>query len=203
MKKPLFITFEGVEGAGKSTQIELLSKHFTSLNIPHITSREPGGLKTSEQIRSIILHENIEPVTELLLFEAARHEHVKKVILPALNSGKAVICDRFYDSSTTYQAYGRGLDIEVIHYLNKLASTGLTPDLTFILNLEASSIKARLEARNKTLDRLENEIIDFFIKVQLGFLALAKQHKRMHVIEANNSIENIFDEILKILRGHL
>lgn len=203
MKKPLFITFEGVEGAGKSTQIELLSKHFTSLNIPHITSREPGGLKTSEQIRNIILHENIEPVTELLLLEAARHEHVKKIILPALNSGKAVICDRFYDSSNAYQAYGRGLNVDVVDYLNKLASTGLTPDLTFILNLEPSDIKTRLDARNKSLDRFENEKIDFYIKVQKGFLDLAKQHKRMHVIEAKNSIENIFNEILKILRGHL
>lgn len=201
MIKPMFISFEGVEGAGKSTQITLLSEYFNTNGIKHIVTREPGGLKSAELIRNIILHHDIEGITELLLFESSRHEHVKKIIMPALSNGKTVICDRFFDSTTAYQAFGRKINIDTINYLNNLASDGLTPDLTILLDLDVKNIEERLSIRNKAKDRLESENLDFFIKVRNGYLEIAKTLDRFFVVDASLGINEIHKKIVSKLRG--
>lgn len=201
MAKTLFISFEGIEGAGKTTQIQLLSSYFTNNNIAHIVTREPGGLKISEEIRKIILNNKINSITELLLFEAARYEHTKEIIEPNLNNNISVICDRFYDSSYAYQGFGRGLDLDIINFLNTIASNKIEPDFTFFLDLDPNQIEARLKKRAKTKDRIENEKIEFFKKVRAGFLDLASKHNRFKIIDASLNIETIHNKIIEIIKG--
>jgi dTMP kinase len=194
----MFITFEGIDGTGKSTQIGFLEDYLTKNNIPFISIREPGGTEFSEQIREILLDtkSKISSVAELMLFEAARADLCEKVIEPALREGKVVISDRFFDSTTAYQSYGRGIDIEKVQVCNQLATNNLKPDFTFYFKLPLDESINRRNGRE--LDRMEQSGHDFFDRVILGFEELAKQEpERIIIIDANKSREEIFNRILK------
>ncbi len=192
----MFITFEGIDGAGKSTQIELLKNYFIEQGKEVLAIREPGGLKFSENIRNILLSNdtNINNTTELLLFLSARSELTEKVILPALNEDKIVICDRFYDSTYAYQGFGRGIDLDKIIQINKIATQNLTPDLTFYLHISIETSLSRNIEKHK--DRMESNTMDFMTKVKYGFDAIAQMYsKRVKVINAEKNVDNIHREI--------
>jgi len=161
--------------------------------------REPGGEKVSENIRQVLLssgNTGMDPLTELLLYEAARAQLVSRVILPALRQGKLVICDRFYDSSLAYQGYGRGLDIKMIEYLNKISVSGFQPDLTILIDIPIDIFSSRMRQNNKKKDRIEKEKIDFYKRVRDGYLKIArKEKKRFKVIDGSGAIEVVWDEV--------
>jgi dTMP kinase len=198
----MFITFEGIDGSGKSTQVKLLEEYFASLHIKYISVREPGGTDFSEEIRNILLDSShsINSVSELMLFEAARADLVRKIIKPSIDKNIIVIADRFYDSTTAYQGYGRQLNIDYINICNKLAVGNCIPDITFLLTLPLN------EARQRTIhlkqDRIETSSIDFFERVYNGFLEIAKANKdRIQIIDATQSIDAIFNSIIAILKN--
>jgi dTMP kinase len=196
----MFITFEGIDGSGKSTQIKLLKEYFLEMGYDVICIREPGGTELSEQIRSLLLYgkNKISPVTELLLFEAARSSLVEEVIKPAIEKGRIVISDRFFDSTTAYQGYGRGLNIQNIEFTNTLATNQLSPDITFFLDVSVKTSNYRSMHRN--MDRIEASGNDFFSKVRLGFHDIAKKHpERIFIINAEDIIYNTHNKILDIL----
>jgi dTMP kinase len=176
----IFITFEGVEGAGKSTLIRELATQLGSRFKRQITlTREPGGNPVAEKIRSVILNEAMDPKTELFLYEAARAEHLAKTILPALKAGHVVLCDRFADSSLAYQAHARGLDWKLVKKLNELATGGLKPHMTIMLDVDPAIGLARASDQN----RFEAEGLAFQKKVRAGFLKAAREEpKRWRVI---------------------
>lgn len=203
-----FITFEGVEGSGKSTQIRLLEKTLQKMGHETIVTREPGGSKIGDQIREILLNkENKEmlSMTELLLYVAGRAQHVYQVIQPALKEGKIVLSDRFADSSAAYQGAARAIDEATLKKIHELAIKNFQPDLTFLLDLPAQQGLKRIRGARGRLDRLEEEALAFHEKVRLGYLALAKKEpKRFCVLNAGDEEavlhEKILKETLKILR---
>ena len=201
-KTGFFVTFEGVEGCGKTTQLELLFSKMQSMEIPVFATREPGGTKLGRNLRDILLFsekDSIDIGTELLLYEAARIQHVKEVIFPALEKGINVLCDRFFDSTTAYQVYGRGLDYELVQKINEFASCGLEPDLTFLLQIPVSEGLKRANSSG-VADRLEKEDLEFHEKVKNGFLKIADQNpERFSLIADGESIDNIHSEILGIV----
>ena len=194
-----FITFEGADGSGKTTQIEKIKKYFEEKGIECILTREPGGSDLGNKIREILLHYEgeVDSLCELLLYMADRAQHVKKVILPELNKGKYVLCDRYTDSSVAYQGYARGLDTEKIMNLNNIATDGLEPDLTIVFDVETETAMKRVGA---TKDRLEQEGFEFHKKLRLGYLDLAKKFpERIIVVNSNLSIDEVFKQVKKIL----
>ncbi len=196
--KPLFITFEGIEGCGKSTQSKLLKKYFEEHNYEVLLTREPGGPKISEDIRKILLDsENMEmlPETELLLYMASRVQHTGEWILPALKENKFVISDRYYDSTIAYQGAGRKGDNKFIKLLTKFATFNLVPDITFIIDLPPEIGLSRIP--NEKKDRLEKENIEFHQKVRNAFLEMSKKEKRFFVIDGKKTIEEINTLIIK------
>ncbi len=211
----LFITFEGGEGAGKTTQINLLAKALTDAGHKVVTTREPGGTIEAEKIRNLLVQRDggaWSPMAECLLLFAARVMHVKKVIQPALEEGQIVICDRFTDSTRAYQGYGRGMALDKIEEINAATLGGFGPDLTFVfdINPEAglSRSSRRLAAESldlkQTEDRFENMDIAFHEKLRQGFLEIAKNEpERCHVIDANGTVEKIAAEIEKTTLGTL
>tara|TARA_Y100000588_G_scaffold390181_1_gene494899 strand:- start:2795 stop:3418 length:624 start_codon:yes stop_codon:yes gene_type:complete len=198
----VFLTFEGVEGCGKTTQLELLYSKMKSAGIPVLATREPGGTDLGKGLRDILLFsekDSIDIGTELLLYEADRIQHVKEVIIPALEKGTNVLCDRFFDSTTAYQVYGRGLDFELVEKINKFASCGLEPDLTFLLQIPVSEGLKRANS-NSLADRLEKEDLEFHEKVKNGFLKIASENTgRFNLITEGKDIETIHEEISKIV----
>jgi len=196
-----FITFEGIEGSGKSTQIQLLSDFLTRADIPHLKTREPGGTPIAEAIRKILLDpacKEMLPEAELLLYCASRAQHTGELILPALESGKIVISDRYYDSSYAYQGAARALDPSVIDILTDFATYHTIPDLTVLLDLPVEAGMKRIT--NRTLDRLEQEDLSFHAKVREQFLFIAKKHaSRYLVIDAQQAPDIIHKEILSAL----
>ncbi len=187
----MFITFEGIDGSGKSTQINLLSDYFKDLNLEPVILREPGGTELSEAIRDLLLNSdfNINSITELMLFEAARSELVDNIIKPALDDGKVVICDRFYDSTTAYQGYGRGIDIHTIGLFNELASRNIKPDVTFFLDLPHHIAQER--SLNRKPDNIESSGEDFFHRVYKGFLSIARLEKnRVVIVDAAGTVRD-------------
>jgi len=195
----MLITFEGIDGSGKSTQIELLKNYLISKKKQVLTFREPGGTPLAENIREILLdrHNQINSVSELLLFEAARADLTEKNIIPAINEGKIVILDRYYDSTTAYQGYGRGLDLQTVELINKFATFKIVPNVTFYLRIPYS---ISLERRKKQSDRMELADDDFFLRLIDGFDQIALQYpERFKVIDATKSIESIFCEIRQII----
>lgn len=193
----MLITFEGIEGVGKTTQIKLLCDELKRKNLPFISIREPGGTPFSEQIRSILLSETFSggAVAELLLFEAARAELVKQVLIPALNTKKIVICDRFTDSTIAYQGYGRGLSLDMISSLNDFVTSGVKITRTYLLDNSLEIMKKRSTEKKK--DRIENEDYDFHKRVKDGFINLAKQHPdRILLIDSTKDIYEIHTIIL-------
>lgn len=200
----MFISFEGIDGSGKSTQISLLKDYLESKGKSVIILREPGGTPFAEGIREILLHskDNINPVSELFLFEAARADLTQKVIKPALADNIIVLIDRFLDSTTAYQGYGRGLNVENITEINKFATTSLYPDITFYLSVSLEISEFR--SKNKNRDRIENSGHQFFQKVINGFDKLCElEPDRFVKIYAEGNINETNDLILKIIKKRL
>jgi len=196
----MFISFEGIDGSGKSTQIQLLKKYFQQNNKEVIVLREPGGTVLSELIRDLLLNKNLEitPQSELLLFNAARNDLLSKVIIPALKEGKIVLCDRFFDSTLAYQSYGRGIDIEKVNYINDFSTYSISPDLTFYLKIDLeTSAKRNIDKRK---DRIEKAGDDFFDRVKNGFDELSKKYNRIKTVDANGTIDETHKLILKLLK---
>ncbi|RMZ49131.1 dTMP kinase [Candidatus Marinimicrobia bacterium PRS2] len=195
------ITFEGIDGAGKSTQIQLLETEFNKLGILYKTFREPGGTDLSEKIREILLDkDNLELYSnaESLLFAAARAQLTIEQIKPAIAKGECVICDRFTDSTIAYQGHGRGLNIKNLEIINNIATEGLTPDITFILDIDPGKASERMRAESP--DRMEAAGIDFFQKIRQGYHQIMEQFPyRCIVINAEQSQENISKEINQII----
>lgn len=193
----LFITFEGEEGSGKSSQAQALLTWLSSKQIPAILTHEPGGTELGEKISDLVKwaqETTISPMTELLLFNASRAQHVNDVIRPALKESKVVICDRFDDSTTAYQSYGRGLDLDMVKQVNNTATGGLRPNLTILLDISIEDGLARKSGEK--LDRFEQEDIDFHRKVREGYLKMADEEpERWLVINAMQSREQISDSI--------
>jgi len=204
----LFITFEGVEGSGKTSQIQHLKKYLTQKGIPYRVTREPGGSPIGEKVRKILLdpeHREMVPATELLLYEAARAQHVKEVLKPLLKKGGIILCDRFCDATLAYQGYGRRIDLKWIARLNRLASQGVKPDVTFLLDCPSVVGLNRAIQRNRTLkqereERFEREEIQFHRRVRKGYLAIAKKEPhRVKVINTREGEEKVFEKIRKIV----
>ena len=206
IKPPMFITFEGIDGSGKTTQAKLFAKYLSdSLGAETVVFvREPGGTGISEKIRAIILDTANYAMTgmaETLLYAAARAQLVGEVIKPALESGKTVICDRFLDSSVAYQGAARGIRYADVETINSFAVGGLTPDMTFLIAAGPELRRERLEAKNKNggfePDRLESESAGFFLKVADGYAALAERYpERIAVIDASGGISDIHARII-------
>ncbi len=196
-----FITFEGVEGCGKSTQSKLLHDSLTQKNISATLTREPGGTKASEAIREVLLSDDFETLegrTETFLNFASRIEHVEKLIKPTIARSEVVICDRFFDSTIAYQGYGFGGDIDQIKTLNKIAIGEFSPDITFLIDIDVEKTFARIGSRD-TNNRYERLGLDFHKRVRSGFLKIAESNKRVVVIDGNKGIEEIAQEVLDIL----
>ncbi len=205
--KGLFITFEGIDGCGKSTQCELLRNYLESLGRDFIFVREPGGTVIGEHIREILLdkkNSGMTPRTELLLFEAARAQITDEVIKPALESGKTVICDRFFDSSSAYQGMARGMGMDFVASLNMAATGGLKPDVTFFFDISAEEALARRGKRGEASDRIELAGLKFQEDVREGYLELAKNSDgRIVTLDATLGIEEIFEQIKQTLEGRI
>ena len=207
----LFITFEGIEGCGKTTQIGLLTSFLKSLHRPFLLTREPGGTGVGEQIRQILLSsENvgIEPMAELYLYAAARVQHLRQVISPALREGKMVICDRFADATLAYQGYGRGVDLAWIEEIHARTMENVKPDLTFLLDLPVEEglrrALKRMENHSVKEDRFEKEALDFHRRVREGYLILARNEpRRIIVLDGMKEEKTLHGEILTHLPGEL
>jgi len=213
MKKGLFITFEGLEGCGKTTQAKMLFDFLKKQKIPSIYTKEPGGTKIGDKIRKILLdqkNDGMDYKTEMLLFLASRAENVRLIILPALEEGKIVISDRFYDSTTAYQGCGRGIDLEIIKNLNSLVVGEAIPDLTFILDIDPyEGLKRSASFGNSSEMRFEEEFINkkiiggklFLERVRQGYYQLSQEESgRIKTIDANRSKEDIYNEIVGIVK---
>ncbi len=204
--KGIFITFEGPDGSGKTTQIKLLEKYFEEKGYDILITREPGGTDISEQIRSVILDKNnteMDNVTEALLYAASRAQHVAELIKPALIEGKAIICDRFVDSSIVYQGIGRNLGIDFVKKINDMAIRGTEPDITFLMKVSPKVGLSRKFSSDEC-NRLDMEKLDFHDQVYQGYLELERLYpKRIIGIDASNSIEEIHGEIINIVNKKL
>lgn len=201
--KGKFITFEGCDGCGKSTQLKLLSDYLTKNNIPHIFTREPGGGKISEAIREILLNGKNSEMTdecEALLYSASRMQHLADRVIPALSSGKLVICDRYVDSSLAYQAYARGLGVDFIESINKLALTKYAPDATIFIDLTPEQAFARKKGADEN-DRLEQAGMEFHKRVYDGYQKVAEKYPaRVIKINGNQTPSEIFSDVVKALK---
>lgn len=195
----MFITFEGVDGSGKSTHLELLKKELADAGHDVVSLREPGGTAFSETIRELLLTADygLGPNTELLLFQAARSYLTEKVILPALKAGRIVLCDRYFDSTTAYQGYGRGIDMKVIHTSNQIGSLGVIPDVTFFFDISLEISKKRSGNRGPK-DNIESSGDEFYGKVIEGYRALARSEERIIRIDASSDMETVSREIKKL-----
>ncbi len=203
----MLITFEGLDFSGKTTQIKLLTDKLRQNNYDVIVVREPGGTPISEKIRDILLDKkNLEmtQIAELLLFSAARTQLVSQIIIPALKSGKIVICDRYYDSTTAYQGCGRGIPMDAVKQINKLATLGYNPDITFFIDIPLSEVAHRLKESKASADRMESSGDAFYQKVRKGFFDIANSEpKRFLIIDGNRSIDIVADEIWGIVKSKL
>jgi dTMP kinase len=198
----LFLSFEGVEGCGKSSQSSQLLDWLQNEGYTTILTREPGGTPIAESIRDLLLDTNttgLDMTAELLLFEAARAQHVAELVRPALEGGTIVICDRYVDSTTAYQSYGRNMPLEEVEALNHTATAGVMPDITFLIDLPAEIGLARAKAGD-TGDRMEQEELSFHQRVRDGFLQIAEQEShRTRIIDGMDTIETIFEQIQGIV----
>jgi len=206
-----FITFEGGEGSGKTTQLKALLARLRALHGDAIQTRDPGGTAIGNQVRELLLNrENVRmsPLAELLLYEASRAQLVQEVIRPALASGRIVLCDRFTDSTVAYQGYGRGLDLDLVQRLNAVAADGLRPDLTFLLDLDPivglARASERLAQPRQRRDRLEDEVLEFHQRVQAGYRALAaREPERVVIVDAAPGILEIETRIRRHVETRL
>ena len=200
----MLLSFEGIDGCGKSTQIKLLQNYLKNTGYKSYLFREPGGTEVSEKIRSLLLHESdeLDPVSEMLLFSAARSQLIAEKVIPLIKKGEIVILDRFYDSTTAYQGYGRkSVPLDKIQLLNNIASHGIQPDITFYLKIDPLIAQKRTESVEK--DRMEKSGLEFFRDVASGFDELSKSEKRFKTLDATLSIEEIHQKITSILAPYL
>jgi len=204
----LFITFEGPEGAGKTTIINMITDELAKRELNFISTREPGGIRIAESIRNIILNpENIEMDirTEALLYAAARRQHLAEKVVPALKEGKLVLCDRFIDSSLAYQGVGRGIGIDEIYQINQFAINGLMPDLTIYFELDPKIGLNRVhQSDEREVNRLDLEELDFHIKVQSGYSEIMnREPNRFKKVDASKSIDEVYHNTLQIILDKL
>jgi len=207
MKKSLFITFEGLDGSGKTTQIKLLYDYLKEKGLDVVTAVEPGGTVIGRKIRKILLdkyNHEMSYKAETFLFLASRAELVSKVISPALSKGRTVICDRFFDSTIVYQGIARGLGVDKILDMSLWATGGIVPDITFLLSIKADKGKKRMDSASKKRDRMELEKDNFRKKVYQGYLNIAGKYKdRFVVIDGEKKIEDIFEEVKRRVEQYL
>ncbi len=200
----MLISFEGIDGCGKSTQISLLKNYFDQHNHCNHLFREPGGTEISEHIRTLLLHESdeMDPITELLLFSAARSQLISEKVIPLLKKNDIVILDRFYDSTTAYQGYGRkSSSLDHINLLNSIASHQTKPDITFYLRIDPEVAAKRTQ--NTAKDRMEKAGLSFFKEVAKGFDALSRSEKRFRTIDAAQDVDIIHREIIETIENLL
>ena len=194
----MFITFEGLDFSGKSTQVRLLSDTFTHQQYHVLVLREPGGTEIGEKIRTILLDKKISGMTnvaELFLFSASRSQLVEEVVKPAIEGGLVVLCDRFYDSLTAYQGWGKGVSLDTVRVVNQCASGGIVPDLTFFLDIPVSEVERRMRRSNKSRDRMESNGKTFYERARNGYLEIAKTENRFRVVDGLQPIEAIQETI--------
>lgn len=199
MKKGLFITLEGADGCGKTTQLNLLKEYLTSRGYEIVVTREPGGKGLGEKLREILLNYDgeVSDRCEAFLYLADRAQNIDTIIKPAINSGKIVLCDRHTDSFVAYQGYGREQNIDNINMLNELAVNGVHPDLTIVFDIDTETSMARVGAEK---DRLESAGIEFHKRVRNGYLEIAKKNsQRIKVVDASQTIEDVQRDVIKIV----
>ena len=209
-KKPFFIVFEGVEGCGKSFQSKKLLKNLKKNNISTLLTREPGGTKSAELIRNLILKDyfnkdnkdKFDKYTDTLLYLAARNEHIKNKIKPALKNKHIVICDRFIDSTLAYQVYGKKININFINNIHKFILNGVKPNITFVLKVSINSSQKRLNKR-KSKNRYDNFAQSFYTKAQNSFLKIAKNKKNYYILDSSTNDNSLEKKIFKIVRKRL
>jgi dTMP kinase len=204
------ITFEGIDGCGKSTQLRLLDQYLTERGFDVVSTREPGGTELGRKVRSALLDGgkgSVDPLAELLLYAADRAQHVRQVIAPALAEGKVVLSDRFYDATTVYQGYARGFDLNLVNQLNELATGGLKPDLTLLFDLDVETGLKRTHRRGDESglaarpDRLDQEPLAFHDRVRKAYLEIAASEPlRFRVIPASGSVEETFELMIRAVR---
>lgn len=203
MEKGLFITFEGADGCGKTTQLKLLAEYLTNKGYEVVITREPGAKGLGEKVREILLNYDgeVSDRCESFLFLADRAQHIDMIINPAIAQGKIILCDRHTDSSVAYQGYGRGLSIERINMLNNLAVNGRYPDMTLVFDIDVETSMARV---GEEKDRMESAGMDFFNRVRNGYLEIAKQEpNRVKVLDAKKSIEDINKDVIELIEALL
>lgn len=208
-RKPVFITLEGIEGSGKTTQTSRLVAFMEEMGYECVVTREPGGTLIGKKIRAILLdpeNAGLDPLAELLLYAADRAQHIRKVIKPALAEGKAVICDRFADATTVYQGFARGLDLDLIMRIHRIVLNELAPDLTLLFDVTAQTGLARARGaiangdRDHDESRFENEALAFHERVRNGYLKLArKEPDRFHIIDAGRNADEVTQQMLHIV----
>lgn len=204
----MFITFEGLDFSGKSTQVRLLSDTLGLKHYRVLVLREPGGTEIGEKIRTILLDKKIVGMTnvaELFLFSASRAQLVEEVIKPALEGGMVVICDRFFDSLTAYQGWGKGVSLETIRVINRCASSGLNPDMTFFLDIPVTEVQRRMRRSHASMDRMESNGVEFYERAREGFLDIAKNEPRFHILDGLQPIvtiqETVWNTVSPLLPG--
>jgi dTMP kinase len=204
----VFITFEGVEGSGKTTQIELLEDYLNQKGHKVVRTREPGGTALGESLRKILLQKDLHvlPLSELLIFMAMRTQHMEEFIGPALKEGKIVLCDRFVDASYAYQGYGRGIDLGIIQTLNRLVTKGVTPNLTILLDCPVEEGLGRKRKQDDQGDRFEEEGLSFHEKIRQGYIKLAEGDPRFFVVDGRQGREVVQtilrDRVATLLENH-
>ena len=203
MKKGLFITFEGADGCGKTTQMTLLAEYLNKKGIKTVLTREPGGKGLGEKVRDILLNYDgeVSDRCESFLFLADRAQNIDIIVKPAVEKGEIVLCDRHIDSTAAYQGYGRGLNLDRINMLNNIATNGKKPDLTFVFDIDVDTSMKRV---GKEKDRMESAGIEFHNRVRKGYLEIARHEpERIKVIDASQTIEDIHKEVISILETYL
>ena len=203
-----FITFEGIDGCGKSTQLRLLASELRVRGLPVVATREPGGTPLGQKLRAALLdvQEQVDPLTELLVFAADRAQHVRKHLLPALEQNQVVLSDRYADATVAYQGAGRGFDPKLIQEIVELATNGLKPDLTLLFDLSVpeSAVRTRKRVQNKRTDRLDKEDAEFHTRVRNAYLEIAtREPERFRVIDARGSVNETHQVVLNIVMPFL
>ncbi len=196
MNNGIFVTIEGIDGSGKTTQARFLKEYFEDEGLDVVFTKEPGGTLLGKRIRKILLTEEMNPTSEFLLFASDRREHIQKLILPSLKAGKVVISDRFHDSSVAYQGYGRGVSLDFINCVHREILGSLLPDITILVDVFPQVGLSRL----RDIDRIERAGLKFQEKVRNGYLKLAKQNQRFFIVDGIGTKENVRDEIIRIVR---
>ena len=212
MSRGLFITFEGIEGSGKTTHMGLTAEKLASEGRPVFRTREPGGTRIGEKIRSVLLspdHGNMSPVTELLLYEACRAQLIAEQVRPELEKGSLVLCDRYFDATTAYQGFGRGLDLDLVEGLNRIAGQGIEPDLTILLDCTVEQGLERIRGRYRNEpkgscsgapDRMESEDKAFHERIRQGYLRLAEKYgQRIRLVDASGDLETVHARVMDCL----